>query len=48
MHYFKKAHPAAVAGVTFTGMNIPVKVGNAIVMPGDVVLERTLPDAAHC
>jgi 4-hydroxy-4-methyl-2-oxoglutarate aldolase len=36
--YFKKAHPAAVAGVTVVGINIPVKVGNAIVMPGDVVL----------
>jgi 4-hydroxy-4-methyl-2-oxoglutarate aldolase len=36
--YFKKAHPAAVAGVTVIGINIPVKVGNAIVMPGDVVL----------
>jgi regulator of RNase E activity RraA len=36
--YFKKAHPAAVAGVTVIGINFPVKVGNAIVMPGDVVL----------
>src|SRR5687768_3317803 len=36
--YYKKAHPAAVAGVTVIGINIPVKVGNAIVMPGDVVL----------
>jgi 4-hydroxy-4-methyl-2-oxoglutarate aldolase len=36
--YFKKAHPAAVAGVTVIGINIPVKIGNAIVMPGDVVL----------
>jgi regulator of RNase E activity RraA len=36
--YFRKAHPAAVAGVTVIGINIPVKVGNAIVMPGDVVL----------
>ena len=36
--YFKKAHPAAVSGVTVIGINIPVKVGNAIVMPGDVVL----------
>ena len=36
--YFRKAHPAAVAGVTVIGINIPVHVGNAIVMPGDVVL----------
>src|SRR5918997_801869 len=26
--YFKKAHPAAVAGVTVIGVNIPVKIGN--------------------
>ena len=40
--YFKKAHPAAVAGVTVIGINIPVQVGGAIVMPGDVVLgDRT-------
>lgn len=36
--YFRAAHPAAVAGVTVIGINIPVKVGGAIVMPGDVVL----------
>jgi 4-hydroxy-4-methyl-2-oxoglutarate aldolase len=36
--YFRKAHPAAVSGVTVVGINIPVNVGNAIVMPGDVVL----------
>jgi 4-hydroxy-4-methyl-2-oxoglutarate aldolase len=36
--YFRKAHPAAVAGVTVIGINIPVKIGTAIVMPGDVVL----------
>lgn len=36
--YFKKAHPAAVADVKVAGINIPVKVGEAIVLPGDVVL----------
>jgi regulator of RNase E activity RraA len=36
--YFKKAHPAAVSEVTVVGINIPVKVGEAVVMPGDVVL----------
>lgn len=36
--YFRKAHPAAVSGVTVAGINIPVKIGGAIVMPGDVVL----------
>lgn len=36
--FFKKGHPSAVAGVSVVGINIPVKVGDAVVMPGDVVL----------
>lgn len=36
--YFKKAHPAAVTEVTVVGINIPIKVGEAVVLPGDVVL----------
>jgi len=36
--FFKKAHPAAVSEVMVVGINIPVKVGEAVVMPGDVVL----------
>ena len=36
--FFKKAHPAAVSEVMVVGINIPVKIGEAIVMPGDVVL----------
>jgi regulator of RNase E activity RraA len=40
--YFRDGHPAAVAGVTVIGINIPVRIGEAIVMPGDVVLgDRT-------
>ncbi len=40
--FFRDGHPAAVAGVTVIGINIPVKIGEAIVMPGDVVLgDRT-------
>ncbi|MBS1826800.1 MAG: dimethylmenaquinone methyltransferase [Acidobacteria bacterium] len=40
--YYRDAHPAAVEGVTVIGINIPVKIGDAIVMPGDVVLgDRT-------
>ena len=35
--YFMGAHPAAVGGVVIAGINIPVQVGGAIVMPGDVV-----------
>ncbi|HYM12384.1 MAG TPA: dimethylmenaquinone methyltransferase [Bryobacterales bacterium] len=36
--YFKAPNPAAVSGVVLAGTNIPVHVGGAIVMPGDVVL----------
>jgi 4-hydroxy-4-methyl-2-oxoglutarate aldolase len=36
--FYRAPHPAAVAGVTILGINIPVHIGNALVMPGDVVL----------
>jgi 4-hydroxy-4-methyl-2-oxoglutarate aldolase len=36
--YYRRAHPSAVAEVSVAGINIPVKIGEAIVMPGDVVL----------
>ena len=36
--YFRKPHPAAVSGVFVVGINIPIRIGGAIVMPGDVVL----------
>src|SRR5262249_21747255 len=40
--YFKAPHPAAVSGVSLVGINIPVKVGDAVVLPGDVVFgDRT-------
>jgi len=40
--YFRKPHPAAVSGVSVAGINIPIRIGRAIVMPGDVVLgDRT-------
>lgn len=40
--YYREGHPAAVSGVTVIGINIPVKIGEAIVMPGDIVLgDRT-------
>lgn len=40
--YFRAPNPAAVGGVVLAGINIPVKAGNAIVMPGDIVLgDRT-------
>jgi regulator of RNase E activity RraA len=40
--YFKGPHPSAVSGVNVIGINIPIRVGDAMVMPGDVVLgDRT-------
>ncbi|MBS1854564.1 MAG: dimethylmenaquinone methyltransferase [Acidobacteria bacterium] len=35
--YFRKAHPSYLTNVTITGINIPVRIGNATVMPGDLV-----------
>lgn len=36
--FFKLAHPSAVDEVSVVGINIPIRIGEAIVMPGDVVL----------
>jgi 4-hydroxy-4-methyl-2-oxoglutarate aldolase len=36
--YFKGATPAAIRNVMVTGINIPVRIGNTTVLPGDVVL----------
>jgi len=35
--YFRAVHPSAIRNVMLTGYNIPVRIGNATVMPGDVV-----------
>jgi 4-hydroxy-4-methyl-2-oxoglutarate aldolase len=36
--YFRKTHPSAIANVTLTGINIPVRIGSVTVMPGDMVV----------
>lgn len=36
--YFRKSHPSFLTNVTITGINIPVRIGNATVMPGDMVI----------
>jgi len=36
--YCRGAHPSAISNVTLTGYNVPVRIGQATVMPGDVVL----------
>lgn len=36
--YFRGTDPTAIADVTLLGINIPVRIGGATVLPGDVVL----------
>ena len=36
--YFRRSHPSFITNVIITGINIPVRIGNATVMPGDLVL----------
>jgi len=35
--YFRGVHPTPIGQVMLTGVNIPIRIGNATVMPGDVV-----------
>lgn len=35
--YFRGAHPTPIGNVMLTGVNVPIRIGNATVMPGDVV-----------
>lgn len=35
--YFRGVHPTPIGNVMLTGLNVPVRIGNATVMPGDVV-----------
>jgi regulator of RNase E activity RraA len=35
--YFRTAHPTAIGNVMISGVNIPVRIGRATVMPGDLV-----------
>ena len=36
--YFRKTHPSAISNVALTGINIPVRIGNVTVFPGDMVI----------
>ena len=36
--YYRGNDPTGIGGVTLTGINVPCRIGNAICMPGDVVL----------
>lgn len=36
--YYRGVHPSAIGNVMLTGYNIPIRVGSATVMPGDLIL----------
>lgn len=36
--FYRGADPTAIADVTLAGVNIPIRIGNATVLPGDIVL----------
>jgi 4-hydroxy-4-methyl-2-oxoglutarate aldolase len=36
--YYRSAHPSAIGNVMLTGINVPVRIGNVTVMPGDLVV----------
>jgi 4-hydroxy-4-methyl-2-oxoglutarate aldolase len=35
--YFRRTHPSPIGNVILSGINIPVRIGNVTVMPGDLV-----------
>lgn len=35
--YFRSVHPSPIGNVIITGINVPVRIGKATVMPGDLV-----------
>jgi regulator of RNase E activity RraA len=35
--YFRHAHPSPISNVIISGINVPVRIGKATVMPGDLV-----------
>ena len=36
--YVRAVHPSAISGATLSGINVPIRIGNVTVMPGDVVI----------
>jgi 4-hydroxy-4-methyl-2-oxoglutarate aldolase len=36
--YYRGTHPGSLTNAMLTGINVPVRIGDAIVMPGDIVL----------
>jgi 4-hydroxy-4-methyl-2-oxoglutarate aldolase len=38
--WHKGSHPSFLQSVMLTGINVPIRIGNAIVMPGDIVIAK--------
>jgi len=36
--YYRHTHPSAIGGVTLAAVNVPIRIGNVTVMPGDVAM----------
>jgi regulator of RNase E activity RraA len=36
--YVRGVHPTAIGGVALSGINVPIRIGNVTVMPGDLVV----------
>jgi regulator of RNase E activity RraA len=36
--YVRSVHPSFIAGATLSGINVPIRIGNVTVMPGDIVV----------
>jgi regulator of RNase E activity RraA len=36
--YFRSVHPSYINGVTVAAVNVPIRIGDVTVMPGDVVI----------
>jgi regulator of RNase E activity RraA len=36
--YFRSVHPSGIGGVTLSAVNVPIRIGNVTVMPGDLVV----------
>ena len=36
--YYRSVDPSFITGVTLSGINVPIRIGNVTVMPGDLVV----------
>jgi len=36
--YYRSVHPSAIGGASVAAVNVPIRIGNVTVMPGDVVI----------